>query len=183
MDWLRYLLIPLIVSLHICFVYELLILPATWYWRRWKAGLLLISMGKRSDKRWQLLFSLSCFGFAIFATLYYIRYGFDARPSIGWIWLFFGSYALYSFCLGMSELQVRERGLCFDLEVIRWQRMASYTWLGNNLLLIRLKPRIPLPLIRRRLVHVPSHYKSALEEHLAQLSLPARRLGEPVQED
>ena len=71
-----------------------------------------------------------------------LRAAIESLSSTIVIWVM----AVLFIAVGLSGLELREKGVCFMLTFISWQQMNSYAWEASrpNTLTLRCSPRFPL---------------------------------------
>lgn len=82
--------------------------------------------------------------------------------------IFWWVFAVFFLVLGLSQLELRERGLCFMYTFVTWQRMKSYVWEPSrpNTLTIEVKPYLPL-MPKFISITVPKSHRDAIEQIVA----------------
>jgi ankyrin repeat protein len=163
----------LIFSINIILAVSYGIYLLTWYWRKRQAGSLLLKVGQLSANKF--FFQIGVFQ-ALIAILYSASFiylastGFSSSDSLAnslatllncW------TLAIVSVSSGLSELELRENGICYMFWLIRWERITSYAWESsqNSTLTLRLKPRFPL-LPRFQSFPLPSAHRDAVDQIL-----------------
>lgn len=124
----------------------------SWFFKKQKAGSLLVDLGKTSKNKSDLWLGLFGVAVAVFQTWFFFTLVSHEVPEsislkseifkLFWWWFF----AVHSTARSLDKLEFRENGICFMGAFIRWQRINSYAWEPDkpNVLTIRFKPRFPL---------------------------------------
>jgi vacuolar-type H+-ATPase subunit I/STV1 len=129
--------------LAVCMV-AISIIP--WIRRQQQAGDLLIDLGKKHYMRNFILFMgifQMLIGIVVFLLNFYIGkkvlYEAIADNSI-----FFASSIIAILC-GSNHIEIRDKGIYYQLSLIEWNLIASYRWTGVNrdLLIINYKSKLP----------------------------------------
>ena len=90
----------------------------------------------------------------------------DKSDLFGFATLFFGvTFAIYSLVMASGRLQIRENGIWQYWGLLKWDRLQSYKWEGDSLLL-QVKTRFPF--LGRGALPVPAEHKASIEESLRQ---------------
>ncbi len=124
----------------------------SWFFRKRKAGALLINIERSSQSKSILWLGLFEVAVAIFQTWSVFMLATDRVPKYTSLepeisklvyWWFSASFFV---AIGLDKFELRENGICRMYSLTKWQRISSYAWDVNksNVLTIRLKPRFLL---------------------------------------
>lgn len=179
------------LSFSILFAVLIISYPLSWLWRRKQVGSLLLDLGRSSSSKpmlWFGLFQGILAAWYSFSLLQLILRGVQAysTPDDYFSVVVSDLSALLSSCslaiffcsTGLSRLQLRANGICYQFQRMSWQRITSYNWerAKPHILTIRFKSRFPLipgfwslsiPIARKDDVeHVLSEYLACKSETL-----------------
>ncbi|GAB4138564.1 MAG: hypothetical protein Fur0046_13140 [Cyanobacteria bacterium J069] len=186
----------LALLLFIAYLYTYFIL---WFFRRKKAGRLLLRIGRTVQHQLLLGGGLLQIAIAAIFTLMILDTSKvsplqmpDLDPNalkekliFEWIFLvFYWSLALFSIGLGFGQLEFRESGVCNMHSFHAWHRIDSYYWkrLRLNTLVLQFKPGIPLITPRLISIVIPAEYEHAVNHILREklINKELVSLEEPV---
>lgn len=150
---------------------------STWRKRQRLAGIVLLDLGRYFDTTAGILLG----GFFIAIATRLVRSAFSNNLPIGvqttlqaLIYAtIFGCYGVLWILLSLSNIEIRERGICYPFFVIKWEIIEAYRWIGvgRNTLCIRHQATSPLfPVLK---FQIPPAHKSRVEQLLLQY-LPAK---------
>jgi hypothetical protein len=163
-----------LVGFQIFVAVTVIISLLSWPFRKQKAGILLLDIGKNEDlwvaqvglglaysafvghNAWSF-FRQASTGNLQYASLVTKGVDFALWFSLGILWIF----------QGFSKTEFRTNGICTYFRFISWRRMKSYNWEPSkpNILTIRYKPRFPL-FPTWMSWPIPIRYKEALNQIL-----------------
>lgn len=146
-------------------------LIATWLQRKKQSDSIFLDLG-RSKSHKMYLVSVGCFTLfgilSIVFTLLDSEDGFvDSRiqgVSISLFWLSLGAYSLFR---GLSHFEFSEGGIFYKGGFVKWERIKSYEWEGENSLTLTLRIKRRLPFFRTRSLPIPAIHKDKVENLLA----------------
>jgi hypothetical protein len=141
-------------------------------WRASRAGRLLLDLGRLPPRR--LWFFGACAAIGVLATAQSVSdwrlSGFHAAKGFTET-LFWLTLTLESFSGLLSRLQVRENGILAFFELIEWDRIDSYEWMGGpgGTLILSLRRQAPFfgVVPGKVTVSVPSEHRQRVEQVLA----------------
>lgn len=119
-----------------------------WFIRRQNSGSIVFNTGKTIQNK--ILFWM---GILVIANVLFLIWTAALTPypelaikSLSPTILFLLLVTLPLIAVGLSGLELREKGVCFMLTFISWQQMKSYDWEVSkpNTLTLRYRPRFPL---------------------------------------
>ena len=145
-------------------------------WHKRQAGSVLLNLGRLTNHKMMLvagIWALCGIGSLVVGLL---EADFELEEvSFGLFWL---SGAAYLFSVGLSCLEIREGGILYSDRFVKWERVESYKWEGENNIDVILFPKRFVTLtvsVRRRLpfsraisLSIPSIHKDAVDNLLAQ---------------
>jgi hypothetical protein len=146
--------------------------PLTWFFRRSSYGSLLLDLGRIHDseywlKNWlKLALLVSLIVFLIIIASEVIERGYstitsrDIERTPAYLTPVFYFIATY-----FSHTQLREKGICYEFQLIEWKQIKSYQW-GRNLLIIEFEKKgWGLDLLN---LPIPRKYRDAVNHILAE---------------
>ena len=80
-------------------------------------------------------------------------------------WISFGAFFLF---LGLSHFEIREYGVLYFDRFLKWEKIESSEWEGDDRLTLTLMVRRRLPFGWRISLGIPSIHKDAVESLLAE---------------
>jgi Domain of unknown function (DUF5673) len=141
------------VVIQILFVATIIVWLLSWSFRKQKAGILLLDIGK-NEEFWVVQVGI---GLAYAAFAGYKTWSFFRQVSKGDLQYasfvtkvsdlaFWSSLAICVILQGLSKTEFRHKGICAYFRFISWQKIKSYNWEESkpNILTIRYKHRFPL---------------------------------------
>ena len=153
----------------------------SWFFRKKKAGNLLIDTGRPLQNGFAFSIGLLIGAIVIYQIWLLVQNG---APKYGSFELLITSlfcwagFAILIVALCLTKFELRKNGICFKYSLITWQRIDLYTWepdqphVGTDALTIRLKPQFlrGTNFIR---VAIPTKYK-AVVSHILDEQLQAK---------
>lgn len=139
--------------------------------RRIWAGRVLLDLGRSRGHTLHLV--IGCFLVALAVVPLVVRlFGFPGFEDISLPLLFFVIAAVF-LVSGFNHFEVRERGIFYLDGFVRWARVDSYAWGGDDNLMLTFEMLGPLSFLRHRRVPIPETHKDAVQNLLVE-KLPAR---------
>lgn len=139
------------------------------FFRRMKAGSLLLNLGKNPKRKQLLRVGLGFISLGAFDALLTFRSS-SSEESPGLIYqlsIFYCIWGIYNLALAISKLELCENGIWCMCSLIKWKQIKSYVWdLDNvNVLTIQFRPRFPLTPASTSLA-IPERYRDAVNQIL-----------------
>jgi hypothetical protein len=91
------------------------------------------------------------------------------------LWL--ATFAFYWFIMAFGRLQILENGIWQYVGLLKWDRIESYDWQGEQKRTLMLKTRTKLPFLGRGALPVPLEHRDAVDELLRKY-VPGCEAGE-----
>lgn len=134
---------------------------AGWLYAKGTAGPLLLDCGPHPTKN---LFLFNAAFFLLFFGGGGLARFVDKFDMFGVAGMLFGvTFAIYSAVIASGRLQIREKGIWQYWSLLKWDRLQSYKWEGDSLLL---QAKTRFPFLGKGALPVPSEHKTAIEEFL-----------------
>lgn len=139
-------------SLSILYAIFIAIYLLSWLWRKKKAGFLVLDLGRTVNNKILLglglieTLSASAFTF-VFLDQVSSETNYSGMDEIYLLSLaiFLWTLAIFFFGRGVSRLQIRENGLCYQCSILNWHKIISYAWEESkpSILTFRLQQKSP----------------------------------------
>ena len=153
-------------------VLSVFFLPAffgKWFRDRSRAGPLVLDCGEHLNNRLFLINAVMWSLFAVLAVAAVLVTAFLGKddlliPTLVALWL--ASFAVYWLIMTFGRLQIRENGIWYYTELLNWDRIESYEWLGEPNPKLIVKTRAKPPFFGRGALPLPLVYQVAVDELL-----------------
>jgi uncharacterized membrane protein YobD (UPF0266 family) len=135
--------------------------------RRIKAGSLLLDMGLGRLGVCNLILVVIlvvCIFYSQIMEVIDGNFGLE-KISAALAWLSLGVYALF---VGSGRIQIREHGVFYFRQLIRWETITGYRWEEGRRSVLSLKLDRRLPLFREVHLPVPARHRDSVDELLSQ---------------
>lgn len=142
----------------------------TWPYRKSKAGDLLFDAGRTWHSKMLFWVGIAESGVATFVTWLSLERMFASpdtadkvlqTPRVAFWWMI----AILLISIGLSKLEIRERGICFLYTFLPWRRISAYRWETSRPSTLTIKVRrLGLLLSEHVSVRVPKRYRNEIEQ-------------------
>ena len=151
-----------------------------WFRSKSKAGPLVLDCGEHPTKG---LFLFNAVMWSIFAAL--LSVGILAAAFLGQndllirilVALWLATFAFYWFIMAFGRLQILENGIWIYVDLLKWDRIGSYDWLGEEKRTLMFRTKTKMPFLGRGALPVPLEHRDAVDELLRKY-VPDCEVGE-----
>jgi hypothetical protein len=159
--------------LYITYAIIIVVWLLSWFFRKRKAGDLLLEIGKTEETEIFLASSIAYValsGFMVWQLIGHILKGFPKNinlthelPTV----LSFLGLTIFYIAIGLSKLEFRENGICFMFRFYAWENIKFYYWKHSKPASLRLRYMSKFPLLPRILsLTMPVKYRDAVSDIL-----------------
>ncbi len=136
-------------------------------WRKRQGGRVLLDLGRSRLQKMQLVAGCFIAGLNMLVLVGRLL-GTEDAMGVDISQLLFGiSLGVLFLVLGLSHVEIRERGIFYSDRFVKWVRVESYAWEGEGGLTLTLEVQGRLSVFRHLSLPVPSIHKEAIEDLLA----------------
>jgi len=151
-----------------------------WFRSKSKAGPVVLDCGEHPTKRLFLFHAVMWSIFAVLAVVPVLVAAFGSKngllnPILVALWL--ATFALYWFIMAFGRLQILEDGIWQYVGLLKWDRIESYDWQGEEKRTLMLRTKTRWPFFGRGALPVPLEHRDAVDE-LLQKYVPGCEVGE-----
>ncbi|MCU0533537.1 MAG: DUF5673 domain-containing protein [Hydrococcus sp. Prado102] len=151
----------------ISFIFAGIVYLLTWYKRKQYAGNVLVNLGQLVRKK-ILIFELIFFLFVVISNCY-IKFSEGSKITfdliiyiLGWVFSIF-----FLLNIGLSRIDIREKGINFLFTIVEWQSIKEYKWIEPQGNVLYIRHQAGLPLMPILMLQIPSVKKNQVEQLLS----------------